>query len=202
MDVLSTIWETLVAYSEPLGFATGILCVWLTVKANIWSWPIGNLNAAFLGIVFLEVGLYSDALLQVFFIIMGFYGWWFWLRGGKDRTEAPITRAPRRTLWLTAGLTLIGAAIWGLTLMHVTNSTVPFADAATTMTSLAATYLLARKYLEAWLVWVFLVDLPMIGLYLYKGLGLTALLYVIFTALATKGYFEWRSRLAPVTIEP
>jgi nicotinamide riboside transporter PnuC len=81
-------------------------------------------------------------------------------------------------------------------LLRFTNSTVPFWDAATTALSLAATWLLTRKLLENWPIWVFGVDLPMIGLYLYKGLHLTAVLYVVFAALALRGWIEWRQRIA------
>ena len=197
--LLNTVVVTPLGNTSPFeiaGFVTGILTVWLTVKANIWNWPIGNANSFFLLIVFVQAGLYSDSLLQVIYIILGFYGWWFWLRGGPKGGEAPIRRAPRRELILVGIATAAGTIAWTAVLLRFTNSSVPFWDAGTTALSLAATWLLTRKLLENWPIWVFGVDLPMIGLYLYKGLNLTALLYVIFAVLALRGWIEWRRRIA------
>jgi nicotinamide mononucleotide transporter len=197
--MLNTVISTPLGNTSPFeiaGFITGIWTVWLTVKANIWNWPIGNANSFFLLIVFLQAGLYSDSSLQLIFIVLGFYGWWFWLRGGPKGGEAPIRHAGRLELSLVAVATVAGTIVWTNVLIHFTNSTVPLWDASTTVLSLAATWLLTRKLVENWPVWVFGVDLPMIGLYLYKGLHLTALLYVVFALLATRGWIEWRRRIA------
>lgn len=207
LDLLAAIWNfalntvvvTPLGNTSPFeiaGFITGVATVWLTVKANIWNWPIGNANSFFLLIVFLQAGLYSDSSLQVIFIVLGFYGWWFWLRGGPKGGEAPVRNAGRLELGLVALATVGGTIAWTNFLIHFTNSTVPLWDASTTVLSLAATWLLTRKLVQNWPIWVFGVDLPMIGLYLYKGLHLTALLYVVFAVLALRGWIEWRRMLA------
>jgi len=155
--------------AELVGFASGAACVWLAARASIWTWPIGNVTAACWLVLFLGNGLYADSVLQVVYLAMGFYGWWHWLRGGVAATERPIGHASRRELGLTGLAVLVGIGAWTALLATFTNSTVPLADAATTVLSLAANWLLARKLIENWPVWIVGVNLPYIGLYLSKA---------------------------------
>jgi nicotinamide mononucleotide transporter len=182
--------------AEIAGFAAGAACVWLAARASIWTWPIGNVNSAFWLVLFLGNGLYADSVLQVVYLAMGFYGWWHWLRGGEAATQRPVEHASRRELGLTGLAALVAIAAWTAVLATFTNSTVPFADAATTVLSLAANWLLARKLIENWPVWIAGVNLPYIGLYLYKGLVLTASLQVVYIVLSIVGWRTWRRILA------
>ncbi|MEV6347034.1 nicotinamide riboside transporter PnuC [Actinoplanes sp. NPDC051851] len=181
-------------WAEVLGFATGLLNVWLLVRQNILNWPIGVLNVLLLMVVFGAAGLYADMGLQVVYVVLGLYGWWAWLYGGADRTSL-VVRTTTRTewLWLTVAGVVLTGGLW-LFLDRLTGSTVPFADALTTAVSLVATYGQTRKLVESWWLWI-AADVVYIPLYGYKNLWLTAILYVAFMALCVAGLRSWRGVL-------
>jgi nicotinamide mononucleotide transporter len=182
------------SFAEVLGFATGLVTVWLVVRQHIVNWPIGILNVALLMVVFYSAGLYADAGLQIVYVGLGFYGWWLWLYGGEHRTHLTV-RSTTRAEWVglvVAGVLLTGA-LW-LFLDRLTGSTVPFADAITTALSLMATYGQSRKLVESWWLWI-AADLIYIPLYAYKDLWLTAILYVAFLTLCVIGLRQWRAAL-------
>lgn len=168
--------------------------MWLQVKENAWNWPLGIINNILYVIVFYRSGLFADTGLQVVFIIISIYGWWAWLRGGEHHTELKVSRtSPIQAAVLTL-LTLTGtAAVWWL-LRAYTPSTVPWGDSVTAALSLTATYMLSRKMLENWIIWNVANTLYM-GLYIYKHLYLTTLLYVVFFAMCTAGYIRWNKEL-------
>jgi nicotinamide mononucleotide transporter len=183
-----------ISETEALAFITGGVCVWLTVKENIWNWPIGIANSAFFTVLFLHAGLYADTGLQVVYIILGFLGWYWWLYGGKDRSELPIARTNWRTGMVLAFFAVV--SVWGMTVyLRTINDTAPFLDALTTVVSLAAQYLLTKKLLENWHLWI-AVDVLYVGLYAYKDLYLTSVLYFIFLCMAIAGLKEWKRTLA------
>lgn len=182
-------------WAEVLGFATGLINVWLLVRQHILNWPLGILNVALLMLVFWSAGLYADAGLQILYVLLGFYGWWAWIYGGQDRTHL-VVRATTGTEWLAlggAGVLLTGG-LW-VFLDRLTNSTVPLADAVTTALSLLATYGQSRKLVENWWLWI-AADLIYIPLYGYKDLWLTSILYVAFLVLCVAGLRAWRSALS------
>ena len=175
---------------EVLGFVTGALCVWLLVRQNIWNWPIGIANNLFFIALFYRSGLYADMGLQGFYIAIGLYGWWNWLHGGLDHGSAKVGRTPPRwAIGLAAGVVL---ATWLLSalLRRYTNSTVPVLDSLITALSLSAQFMMARKWLENWGVWI-LANCLSIGLLVYKGLYLTSGLYAVYQVLCVLGLLEW-----------
>jgi nicotinamide mononucleotide transporter len=179
-------WEWIV-------FVTGVAAVGLTVKQHLANWPIGIANSAALLVVAWQAKLYSDGALQVFYIVLGFYGWWHWLYGNPTKRNAlPVTRTPvveGAILAVISALTYVGL---GALLAHVTDTDVPFYDAFPTTASLLAQYLLTRKYLANWPIWIFLVNVPYVALYLYKDLPLLAALQPIYIALSVWGWVDWR----------
>lgn len=174
--------------TEVLGFVTGAASVWLTVEERIWNFPVGILNSAFYVAVFLQARLFADMSLQVVFIAFGFLGWYWWLHGCRERTALHVARVG--ALEASAlGVALV-ASTWGLTaLLTSVRDAAPFLDALTTALSLVAQYLLNRKMVENWLVWI-ATDVISIGL------SLTALLYVIFLPMCVAGLAQWRRTLA------
>lgn len=175
--------------TEVLGFISGAACVWLTVKENVWNWPIGIANSIFFIVLFLDARLFADMALQVVYVVLGFLGWYWWLRGGERRTELPISRASMRMLAAIA--VLVAVSTWGLTLyLRSIHDAAPFLDALTTAFSLAAQFLLTRKHIENWLIWI-TADVLYIGLYAWKGLYLTSILYAIFLTMCVIGLREW-----------
>jgi nicotinamide mononucleotide transporter len=179
--------------TEVLGFITGAACVWLTVKENVWNWPIGIANSVFFIVLFLNARLFADMALQVVYVVLGFLGWYWWKRGGvgggEHKQELPISRASARTLAVVA--LLVAGSTWGLTFyLRSVHDAAPFLDALTTALSLAAQFLLTRKHIENWLVWI-TADVIYIGLYAYKGLYLTSILYIIFLTMCVIGLRAW-----------
>lgn len=180
--------------TEVLGFVTGAVAVWLTMEENIWNWPIGIANSAFYIVVFLNAQLYSDMSLQFVYVILGFLGWYWWLRGGKGRKSLAVGRVGWRQSVVLAGVLLIATLVMTRVLVAVHDSA-PFLDALTTVLSLIAEYMLTRKLFENWFVWI-AADIIYIGLYTYKGLYLTTVLYIIFAAMCVGGLVQWRRSLA------
>ena len=179
------------SWTEVAGFATGALCVYLVVRQHIANFPVGIANNVFFIVLFWRVGLYADAGLQVVDVALALYGWWWWLHGGPGRSRLTVTRTPRNEALVVTSLGAV--ATYGLTafLASATDSTVPFWDALTTVLSLQATYLLTRKRLENWWVWI-TADVLYIGLYAYKELYLTSVLYAGFLGLCIAGLVQWR----------
>ncbi len=179
--------------TEVLGFVTGAWGVWLTVKRNIWNWPIGILNNGFFLILFVRAHLFADSSLQVVYLVLEVLGWYWWLRGGSGRTELPIARTgPRAALALAA---ILVVATGGMTVgLARVDDAAPFWDALTTVLSLIAQYMLTRKLLENWTVWI-AADIVYVGLYAVKGLPLTAILYALFLAMCVAGLLQWRAAL-------
>lgn len=184
--------------TEVLGFVTGGWAVWLTVKQNIWNWPIGIANSAFYLIVFFQTRLYADMSLQGLYVALGFLGWYWWLRGGQNRTELNVSRT-RHLLAAALGVALLGGT-WVMTMFLVrVNDSAPFLDALTTVLSLIAQFMLTRKLFENWFVWIS-ADVIYIGLYIYKDLYLTSVLYAIFLAMCIAGAIQWRRSLRSASL--
>jgi len=177
-------------WAEVLGFATGLVTVWLLVRQHILNWPLGILNVLLLMLVFWTAGLYADASLQIVYVLLGGYGWWAWLYGGERRSHLVVRKtSSTEWLWLALAGIVLTAGLWAF-LAKLTGSTVPLADALTTALSLLATYGQTRKLMENWWLWI-AADVIYIPLYGYKDLWLTAILYVAFMALCVLGLRAW-----------
>lgn len=176
-------------WTEVVAFVTGAWCVWLTVKENIWNWPIGLANATFSGIVYFQARLFADSVLQGVYFVVGLFGWYWWLFGGQNRTELRVERAPARELAVTFAVGYTATFAIYMLLKHF-NGAAPVLDAVLTSFSLVAQFLLTRKYLENWIVWI-AVDLVYIPWLASRGLFLMALLYGVFLVLAIIGLFDW-----------
>ncbi len=182
---------------EIAGTITTVLGIWFTTRRMLICWPV-VLAADFLYlVVFYRARLFSDALLQGFFVAFTIYGWWHWWRGVVEEGEVRVVPlAPKG--WI-AGLAAgaVGAVLLGLLMVRI-GAALPHLDAALTSYSLVASWWGARKYIANWWLWI-VVDLVYIGEYLYKGLQLTALLYAGLVVLAVLGLREWRR--APVATQ-
>lgn len=187
--VLFTFGNDQVSVAELLGFVTGSVCVWLTVLARISNFPVGVANSAFFLVLFLSARLYADSGLQAVYIVLGFAGWWQWLRGGADRTRLVVARSGCRLLAACAAFVVL--ATWGLTLLlGWAHDIAPFWDALTTALSLAAQFLLNLKRIENWAFWM-AADIIYVPLYAVKRLDLTAIVYVLFLTLCVLGARAW-----------
>lgn len=178
---------------ETLGFITGAITVWLTVKENIWCWPIGIANNIFFIILFYHSRLFADMGLQVIYIVLSVLGWYWWLRGGKNNSTLSVSRisVPHA---LVLGVITILATIGMRAYLVSIHDAAPLMDAITTILSLVAQYLLTRKYLENWYVWM-TADIIYIYLYFVRELYLTGILYILFFTMCILGLKAWKASL-------
>lgn len=178
---------------ELLASTLGVIAVWLTVKQNIWCWPIGLVMVLLYSWIFFEVKLYSDMLLQMIYAILQIYGWVLWTQR-RQAAERPVSvLGPRSMLSGLATGAAVSLAL-GAAMAHFTDAAQPWLDAALTGFSLVAQVWMAQKRLQCWPLWLVL-DVIFVGLFLYKMLYLTAALYALFTLLAIQGWHQWRRAL-------
>jgi len=186
--------------TENLAAALGVLNVAMLVRRSIWNYLFGALSVGLYGYVFYTSRLYSDAILQIYFFLMQFYGVWNWLHGRNTDGLARIETMNGRERAGFAAVTLVVAAAIGWAFSRYTNASAPFMDATLAATSVTAQYLLSVRKLENWILWI-AADVFYIGLYYWKGLFSTAGLYAIFLVLSIAGLREWlreyRSHDAP-----
>lgn len=178
---------------EIFGVLTGVLFVILEVKQNKLLWPLGLITSATYVYVFFSGKFYADMGLQVYYVLISIYGWYYWSRGGSrtDKGELPVVRISRQQLFILFPTFAISwAGIWFI-LDRFTDSTVPVGDSFTTALAIVATWMLTRKIIEQWILWI-LANVVSIGLYLYKGLYPTVILYAVYAGMAVYGYVEWK----------
>ena len=187
-------------YIELFGALTGFVYIYFSIKEKIWLWPWGIATSSFLAVVFFDSKFYADMGLQIYYVIISIYGWIHWAKKGKafEEKELPVLK-------LSAGLSLrlllftllifFGIAFL---LIKFTDSPLPWWDSFTTSLSIVATWMLARKYIEQWLIWI-LVDVVSTGLYIYRELYLTAVLMTVYGILAIVGYREWKKSMVFTT---
>ncbi|MES2922864.1 MAG: nicotinamide riboside transporter PnuC [Verrucomicrobiota bacterium] len=180
-------------FTEACGFVTGAVCVWLVTRGNIWNWPVGLANNLFFAVLFWRARLFADMGLQGVYFALGIWGWWHWLHGGRAHGRLGVTRSTGAE-WLGIALFLVFGT-WGLReLLIAVNGAAPFWDSLTTTLCLAAQYLLCRKRIENWWLWI-TADIIYVPLYLSRHLPLTAVLYSGFIGLCVIGLFRWRKEL-------
>lgn len=174
--------------------ALGFIAIFLQIKQNAWYWGVSIVMVSMYIFVYIEAKLYADMSLQVYYLIVGFYGWWAWLFGKKvkeSRKSIPVSVTSNKQ-WIYISLFSVGS-FFGIAyiLIYYTNSDVPWWDAFTTALSFAATWMLARKKLENWLIWI-VVDITSSVIYFYKGLYPTMGLFIFLSGMAIIGYQAWK----------
>ncbi|HJR66470.1 MAG TPA: nicotinamide riboside transporter PnuC [Gemmatimonadaceae bacterium] len=172
----------------------GVASVYLSARQNVWNWPLGIINVTLYIFVFHEAKLYADMGLQAVYIVLAAYGWWHWLHGGTNRGALRVSRAPRREIILLTIAFVAGTTALSTLLARTTDASLPLADSALTAASLVAQYMMTRKYVECWLVWI-AADTAYVAMFIYKSLWPTAGLYLLFTVLAVVGWRHWRASL-------
>jgi len=183
---------------EIFAAAAGAWSVWLSVRQNILSWPTGIVNVVLYTIVFYEAKLYADMGLQVIYAVLSIYGWYQWLYGGEGHTTLHVSRTRRSLAVSLALIAATGAVLLGSLLHRTTDAALPYMDSALTSASLVAQWMMTKKLLENWAVWIS-VDVLYVGMFIYKGLYVTAVLYAVFLGLAIKGWIDWRDSMRTST---
>jgi nicotinamide mononucleotide transporter len=179
---------------ELVAAIVGAVSVYLSVRERVWAWPTGIVNVLLYVWVFWKARLYADMGLQVVYAVISVYGWHHWLRGGSQGGELRVARMPAR--WWAPVIVLTIAGGWGVghLLASSTDAAIPYLDAGLTAVSLAAQWMLSRKYVENWLLWI-LVDIVYVPTFVSRGLVPTAVLYAVFLVLAIAGWRRWRRSL-------
>ena len=175
---------------EGIAAAFGVVSVFLSTRQNIWSWPTAIVNVALYTIVFYDGRLYGQMGLQTVYLVLSVYGWYQWLHGGEQKSELRVSRASPRLLGVLAGLNVV-AWIALAALLRRTDAALPWLDALLTTTSLIAQWMMTRKILENWILWI-AVDIVYVPMFMSQRLYATALLYAAFLVLAVMGFVEWR----------
>ncbi|WP_240663223.1 nicotinamide riboside transporter PnuC [Mucilaginibacter limnophilus] len=180
MDLLSSIgeWWQLQSITEVIAVITGLACVYLAAKNNIWNWPFAIISVSIYIVIFYEARLFADMCLQFYFLAMNIYGWHYWSRNRSNESKTPVSLISKREILLSAAAILAVTLLLGSVLKYTTAS-LPYIDSFCAACSIVAQVFLARKVLENWLIWVF-VDAVYVGVYVYKDLYLTAIMYAIY----------------------
>ncbi len=181
---------------ELLGAILGILYIFFSIRQNILTWPTGLATSALYIIVFFQSKFYADMGLQVYYVGISIYGWYYWIKGNKpeNSTTVPVRRTSKKLWFKLIAIALLLYLVILIILLNFTDSDVPFMDSFTTALSIIATWMLAKKYIEHWLIWIF-VDIFSAGLYIYKELWPTVILFLVYTIMAFLGYIEWKKDL-------
>lgn len=186
-------------YIELIAAALGLVSIALQIRQNVWYWLVSIVVVTMYIIVYIEHRLYADMLLQIYYLLMSVYGWWIWLFGDKKsggKKSLQVSRLHKKR-WIN--VILISLALFvllGWFISSYTNNDVPWMDSFVTALSFVATWMLARKKIENWILWI-VVDTCSIGLYWYKEMYPTLVLYIALTILAFVGYRQWLKDLKP-----
>lgn len=179
---------------ELWGTIFGLLCVYFNARANILGWPTGLVSVGLYTYIFWHAQLFGEFALHIVFFVLSVYGWWHWYFGGGKADSLPVTHTGRREhtfLLLASGA---GSLLAGWFLRQHMGSELAYLDAAVLCFSLGAQWLLAQKRVENWLWWL-AIDTLCVGIYYYKGLYITMVLYLLYLGLATMGYLSWKRQL-------
>lgn len=181
---------------ELVAVALSLWMVRCNFRVDPLGWPLAIASSALYALLFLHSRLYGEAALQGVFIALAGWGWWQWLHGTTaDGAALPLRRLAPRQRWALAALTLAAWPLLGALLARATDSDVPYLDALPTVGSLAGQWLLARKWVDNWAVWL-AVNVVSVGLFAIKGLWLTVGLYAVFAVLSLLGWRAWAARAA------
>jgi len=184
-------------YFELIAAGLGFIAIFLQIKQNIWYWLVSIIMVSMYIYIYIASKLYADMSLQVYYLIISFYGWYMWLFGNKQNHHRGELKVSRITKEMVAILGIIAMLLFILIawiLITFTNSDLPYWDSFTTALSFVATWMLARKVLENWLIWI-VVDAVSVGIYIYKDLYPTAVLFLFLSVLAIVGYKKWKMDL-------
>ena len=193
MSILFTYLHT--NWVEIVGVILSLIYLYLSIKQKVSLWIFGFLSSALYVVVFFQTKFYADMSLQFYYLVISVYGWFNWKRGKPDSgQELPVMKTSKRLIYHLIIASAIIYVIYYLILAKFTDSTIPKADSLVGMLSVIGTWMLARKLIENWLVWI-VADAIATGLFFYKGLYPTAVLFIIYTGMAAVGYLQWKKSI-------
>lgn len=176
---------------EIIAVVAGLCNVLLIIKRSLWNYPFGFLMVLLYAKIFYEYQLYSDALLQIYFFFIQFYGLWYWLKGRQDDGRIVVVPLPETQYFNYLLTAIVAWLVLSTAMSQLTNAAYPYWDGAIASLSVLAQFLMSRRNIESWYLWI-LVDVLAIGLFVVKELQPTAALYAVFLVLAIIGLIQWR----------
>ena len=179
---------------EIFAAALGIISVFLSTRQNVLAWPTSLLNNAMYTVLFFQQRLYALMVLQLFFGAIAIYGWYQWLFGGAAKTELKVSRIPPKLAVLLTAIAAVATAVIYLVLTRYTQDASPLIDAFFFAVSLVAQWMMARKYVECWPVWVAINCMAVPFFFLQRSYP-TMAQYAVFLILATMGWLQWKISL-------
>ena len=180
---------------EIVGAILSLIYLDLSIKAKVSLWFYGIVSSLFYIVVFFQTKFYADMSLQFYYVFISIYGWLNWKRGKPEsKEELTTTQLTKKLTLILILVTFLVYIVYYLILSKFTDSTIPKADSLVGAFSIVGTWMLARKLIENWLVWI-IADGLCVGLYIYKGLYPTTILFVIYTIMAVVGYFQWKKQM-------
>ncbi|GAF04073.1 nicotinamide riboside transporter PnuC [Saccharicrinis fermentans] len=190
--------DYLLSWGEWFGFITALVYLYFSINQKIWLWPMGILTSAFYMSVFFDARLYADMVLQIYYLVVSIYGWIIWKNRQSDEQVdkimiVKVNKSMLFKLLLAFGVLYVALAFILIVVppfIGIAASDLPFWDAFTTAASFVATWMLAKKIIDQWLVWI-VIDFVSMGMYFYKGLYVTGFLFFVYTVMAIWGYFSW-----------
>ena len=202
-SVFFTAWDYNVSYLEFFGMVSGLVAVFLSALANVYSWPLGIINVTLSFFLFYQVQLYPDMFLNVFFFVTNVLGWWRWTHPKpfeEDRKhELRISFMKRSELILVTFIGIAGTAALGSFAENLNNlfpsvftkpSAAPYLDSFITVMSVITTFYMIQKKVESWVIWL-IVDILATYLYYIRGIKLYAGLYLIYCFIAAFALWNW-----------
>lgn len=176
---------------EPIAMVFGLVSVWLSTRQHIASWPTALVNVGLYGVIFYRAQLLAGAGLQIVYFTLSLYGWYQWKFGGENRTELKVSRAGARHALVLVPLGIVAALALGFTLSRQTTAALPWLDSVLTVASLTAQWMMTRKLLQSWIIWI-VVNVAYVAMFINQDLRWTAVQYSVFLILAVWGYIQWR----------
>jgi nicotinamide mononucleotide transporter len=196
LDYIAANWLELV------GLVSGLLCVWLLIRENVLTFPIGLIYAVVTVIVVARANLFADVILNLYYVVMNAYGWYFWLYGGRERRKAEnllVGWVPQRQWLGILAVMALGTGLMGWYFATQTSASLPYPDSFTTVASFVAMWMSARKYIESWILW-FVIDVVQVALYIIKDIEAYAVLYLVYLGMAVYGWIAWRRHIQSVQL--
>ncbi len=183
-------------YDEVAGTIIALAYLYFSIKQNIWLWPLGFISSAIYAFVFFRAKIYAGMGLQIYFVLISIYGWYIWWKGNNSNNVADSVKSLiyNYKLILLLSLSAIVIFIFLSQILINTDSEVPYFDAFIAALSIVATWMLAKKYIEHWLVWM-IADPVSVGICMFQGLYFTVFLYTVYTLMAIYGYKSWKKDL-------